>query len=246
MTHTTERKRQRRTERERANSTGSRLEMPAVALGIGLSAVGLARRSRGGLVLAAIGVWLCYRGLRAQPDGRAQLETDLASLESDAPFRFDPEPAVEQSITIDRSPEELFDRWLDPMAASQALWPVAEVSTSDPDVWIWRIRGPFGWEHTWTTEIVESEPDEFVRWESHEDAAIPCWGAIRFREVPGDRGTAVTIAMDFDPPGGAIGDALVRRAGLVPETLAASALRRFKSLVETGEVPRSRESPSTR
>jgi hypothetical protein len=52
-----------------------------------------------------------------------------------------------------------------------------------------------------------------------------------FYRVPG-RGTEVVLRLRFDPPGGAIGDALARLWGMSPATLAVRALDRFKELAE--------------
>jgi len=69
---------------------------------------------------------------------------------------------------------------------------------------------------------------------------------LRWRSAPGDRGTSVPLRVRFDPLGGALGDAAAKVAGVVPSMLADKALRRFKSLVETGEIPTIARQPAAR
>ncbi len=68
-------------------------------------------------------------------------------------------------------------------------------------------------------------------------------GAIRFQPAPGDRGTEIHV--DFEQPtfAGPIGEKVQRVAGTNPEQQADEDLRRFRQVVETGEVVRSDGSP---
>ncbi|WP_207586331.1 cyclase [Halomontanus rarus] len=110
----------------------------------------------------------------------------------------------------------------------------------------WTADGPLDRQLAWETAIVDERPGEFLRWETLEGARIPHTGTIRFRPAPGDRGTEVTFGVHVDPPGGAVGDAIMSRTNLVPKTLVGTALRRFKSLAETGEIPTLERNPSGR
>ncbi|MFC7213084.1 SRPBCC family protein [Saliphagus sp. GCM10025334] len=220
--------------------------LASIVAGGTLLAIGVRKRSLGGAIAAGVGALLCYRGLAARDGSRSALESEPDDeRRRDARFSG-AAPAVERSITIDRSPEELFERWRDPDTVTRVLGPVVDVTADDPDVWTWRIAGPFDRQWTWKTEVVESEPGTFIGWESHDDAAIPSWGTVRFRPAPADRGTVVTLDLNFDPPGGALGDAAVNRGGIIPATLVTKTLRRFKALIETGEIPTLERNPSAR
>jgi NADPH:quinone reductase-like Zn-dependent oxidoreductase len=53
----------------------------------------------------------------------------------------------------------------------------------------------------------------------------------------GDRGTEVHVHIDYLPPGGAIGHWVASMLGENPSRVVREDVRRFKRLMETGEVP---------
>jgi len=74
-------------------------------------------------------------------------------------------------------------------------------------------------------------------WREHD----PLAGApATFQDAPGDRGTE--IHADYDESGG-VGGLVKKVSGSDPRAKAMDALRRFKALVETGEIPRSDATP---
>jgi hypothetical protein len=66
---------------------------------------------------------------------------------------------------------------------------------------------------------------------------------VEFRHAPGGRGTEVRVEMEYQPRGGAIGAALAKVLGGDPTGQIRHDLKRFKQIVETGEVVLS-EGPS--
>ena len=67
--------------------------------------------------------------------------------------------------------------------------------------------------------------------------------AIRFVPAPGDRGTEMHVDLETSPPGGVVGARVAKVFGEDPEQNVKDDLRRFKQVVETGEVVRSEASP---
>ncbi len=67
--------------------------------------------------------------------------------------------------------------------------------------------------------------------------------AIRFVPAPGDRGTEIHVDLETSQPGGVVGARLKKAFGEDPEQNVKDDLRRFKQVVETGEVVRSDGSP---
>ncbi len=220
---------------------GGRLAVAAA--GGTLLVLGFRRRSLGGVTAAVAGGWLLYRGLRGGLSG-GTVGTESAG-EAD---RADATGAVEttRSVTIGAPPEDVYERWRDPETMSRLYGDLLEVSAQNEDRWRWTASGPLGASVSWDTRVVEDRPGERLRWESLGNAPVASEGSVRFREAPADRGTEVTFRFRFEPPGGAVGAAVTDRLEIVPESLAGVVLDRFKSLVETGELPSLESNPSAR
>src|SRR4051812_10527233 len=63
---------------------------------------------------------------------------------------------------------------------------------------------------------------------------------VSFKDAPGDRGTEIHLEVDVP---GKLGEMARKLTGSEPLAKARDDLRRFKHLVETGEIPRSDASP---
>lgn len=210
----------------------------AVLIGGVLVVRGLRKRSLRGIVMAIAGGVILVRATGI---------TSGTSERERAPGRAATEGAeVTRSITIGRSADELYEAWRDPETMSEIMGHFAEIRSAGDDRLHWTVYGPRGWEASWETRIVDDQPGELIRWRSPADAMVPNEGVVRFDEAPGDRGTKVTLSISFDPPGGSLGQAAARRLDLVPETIAGETLSRFKSLVESGEIPSLDENSSGR
>ena len=66
---------------------------------------------------------------------------------------------------------------------------------------------------------------------------------VAYAPAPGDRGTEVRVRLDQQAAGGVIGQKIAALAGTDPQRQLDDALRRFKQVLETGEVVRSEASP---
>jgi uncharacterized membrane protein len=67
--------------------------------------------------------------------------------------------------------------------------------------------------------------------------------SVRFMEAPGDRGTEIHVEINSEPRAGRLGEIAQKLTGSEPQAKARDDLRRFKQLVETGEIPRSDSTP---
>ena len=59
---------------------------------------------------------------------------------------------------------------------------------------------------------------------------------MSFLRAPGDRGTELRVELQYRPPAGALGAAVAKLLGREPGQQIAGDLRRFKQVIETGEV----------
>ncbi len=75
------------------------------------------------------------------------------------------------------------------------------------------------------------------------DPDVPNDGEVRFRPAPGGRGTEIHVTLRYWVPGGKLGGAVARYFGEDPHQQLDDDLRRFKQIIETGEVVRSEGAP---
>ncbi len=90
---------------------------------------------------------------------------------------------------------------------------------------------------------MEDIADQLIAWRSIEGADVPNSGSVPFAPAPGGRGTEVTLEVEYEPPGRAMGAAVARLFGEEPDQQIKDDLRRFKQVMETGEVVRSDGTP---
>lgn len=193
---------------------------------------------------AALAVDLLYRGI----SGHSYLYQALGISTADGSKLEEGAytPEVTCAITIGKSAEELYRLWRDPQRLSRIVGDYVEVTEISANRQHWSMHIPPGLNVKWDAQIVEDRPGEFLRWTSLEGTRLPNEGSIRFQPAPGGRGTEVKLHVRFNPPGGVLGGTVVKRLGFVPRLFAEQALRRLKSLAETGEIPTLAHNPAAR
>ena len=100
----------------------------------------------------------------------------------------------------------------------------------------WVVKAPGGKTVEWDATITGERDNEFIAWASDEGADVPNSGRIDFRDAQGNRGTIVTATILYDPPAGIIGKVIAKMFQREPAIQARRDLRRFKQLMETGEI----------
>jgi len=89
----------------------------------------------------------------------------------------------------------------------------------------------------WDAEILQDREGEWIAWRSLPGSQVENSGSVRFTPAPGARGTEVRVQMEYLPPAGQMGRVLAMLFGEEPEQQIREDLRRFKQLMETGEIP---------
>lgn len=151
---------------------------------------------------------------------------------------------VQKSITIDRPAADLYERWRDLTKLPGIMRHLESVEPTGERRSHWRAKGPAGTSIEWDAETIEDQPRR-IAWRSVDDATVPNRGAVEFEDAPDGRGTILRVDLQYDPPGGAVGAAVAKLFGEEPSHQIADDLRRFKQLVETGEIATG-EGPSAR
>jgi uncharacterized membrane protein len=143
---------------------------------------------------------------------------------------------LNKSIIINSSPEELYQYWRDFENLPRFMHHLESVKVTGDGRSHWVATAPAGTTVEWDAEITEDRPNELIAWQSLEGADVYNRGSVRFERAPGNRGTIVRVEIDYDPPGGKLGAAVAKLFGEDPEQQVNSDLRRFKQVIETGEV----------
>ena len=145
---------------------------------------------------------------------------------------------VSKVVTIKQSPETVYQFWRRLETLPQFMEHLEAVRVTDPRHSHWVAKAPGG-RVEWDAEITEDVPNERLAWQSLHGAEIENRGIVRFRPAPADRGTEVKVDVYYDAPGGAAGATIAKWFGEEPQQQVRDNLRRFKQMMETGEVVRS-------
>ena len=152
---------------------------------------------------------------------------------------------VGKSVTVGKSRQEVYDFWREFTRFPQFMDNVESVEKLDDKRSRWTIAAPAGASVELVTRITEDRAGEIIAWESEPESQIATKGQVEFLEAAPGRGTVVRLLMRYDPPGGIIGRGIAKLLQREPQVQARRDLRRFKQLIETGEVT-TNASPSGR
>ena len=199
---------------------------------------GLGRRTWSGAALAMIGGGLLYHGV----SGRSSLYR-LLGIDTIRTTRGKQLIEVVKAMTINRSQEEVYGFWRNVENLPRFMRHLRSVEKIDEKRSHWTAAGPVGLSVTWEAEIVNEKPNELIAWQSTEGAAIQNWGIVRFTPAPGGKGTEVKVELEYEPVAGTVGVALSKVFGEEPAQQIEEDLRRFKQIMETGEIPTTEGQP---
>lgn len=154
----------------------------------------------------------------------------------DKPGQGDADMLVGRTVTINRPRPELFAYWRDFANLATFMENVERIDVLDDRRSHWVVKAPGRKTVEWTSVITGEQDGSFIAWASEDGADVPNSGRIDFRDAQADRGTIVTATILYDPPAGAIGKLIAKMFQREPAIQARRDLRRFKQLMETGEI----------
>lgn len=147
------------------------------------------------------------------------------------------------AITVNRPPDEVYRFWRDVENLPRFMAHLESVHGEGGVRSHWVARAPAGGTVEWDAEVVEDVPASLVAWRSLDGAQVPNSGTVRLAPAPGGGATEVRVELEYQAPLGAVGAAAARLFGEDPTQQIKDDLRRFKQVVETGDVVRSDGSP---
>lgn len=141
------------------------------------------------------------------------------------------------TVTIMKPRQELYAYWRDFQHLPGFMENVIEIRPiAGENRATWRIRAPMGHVVDVVTEVAEDRAGEVIAWRSVEDSEIETEGRVTFADAPGTRGTRVSLVIGYKPPAGAMGKIFAKAFRREPQIQARHDLKRFKMLMETGEI----------
>lgn len=149
-----------------------------------------------------------------------------------------------RSVLINRPRSELYTYFRDFQNLPTFMENLKAVRPEGGKVSTWVVKAPAGKTVEVKTKVVAEKKGELIAWASTPDSTIESRGRIEFRDAPGNRGTYVTLVIAYDPPGGMLGKWAAKLFRREPEVQARVELKRFKMLMETGEIATSDNRPT--
>jgi len=208
----------------------------------------LTDRSPAGAALAAAGTALIYRGATGHCAMYAAAGINTAHDDDDTKIALAGPRGVnvEDSFTINASPEELYVFWRNFELLPRFMNHVLEVRQLDARRSHWVARAPAGRKAEWDAEIINEIPGELIGWRTLPGSDVVSAGSVHFTCAPGGRGTEVRVRLQYDPPAGKVGATVAWLLGHDPAHSIHEDLRRFKQLMEAGEIPTTKGQPRGR
>ncbi len=142
---------------------------------------------------------------------------------------------IGHAVTINKPAAELYAYFRDFSKLASFMENVVRVDVIDSRRSHWVVKAPAGRTVEWDARINEEREGELIAWTSEEGADVTNAGRVEFRDA-GARGTVVTATIAYDPPAGTIGKLVAKLFQREPAIQARRDLRRFKQLMETGEI----------
>ena len=203
-------------------ATSTQEAILTLAAGGALAGLGIWRRGWFGATMGAAGGYLLYCGVRD--------------------FQRPYQGRVRVSYTISKDRQEVYD-----FAANPQNWPkfmhAIQVKNNGDGKFAFSIGEPAGIDFESNVEITDQQAGEHIAWASAEQM-LEHRGVIRFKQAPGDRGTEISVALEYKAPAGPIARGLASLVGWGPEQVVRESLRHLKQLLEAGEIPTTQGQPA--
>jgi uncharacterized membrane protein len=161
-------------------------------------------------------------------------------LSSQRLFQSESEGTVEvevcESLAINASPQQLYTFWRNAENLPQFMRHLESVQVTGERTSHWIARAPANNCVEWDSEIVDDQPGQRIGWRTLPGSQVVHEGMVTFEPAIAGRGAIVRVEMLYRPPAGKVGRQIARLFGEEPAQQIHEDLRRFKQLLETGEV----------
>ena len=211
-------------------------QVGSAVIGSALVMSGLRRGGASGLLSSLIGGALLYRGMTGHCHGYSLVGVDTSHRNYPTSVPAQQGVKIEQSIIVNRKPEELFVFWKNLENLPAVFRHLDSVKVTNETHSHWVARGPFNRLFEWDAELFNVREPELIAWRSLPGSQVDSAGSVRFQALGHNRGTSLTVSLKYNPPAGKLGAAIASMLGQGMEQELDEDLRQFKSRMETGEV----------
>lgn len=218
-------------------NVGDKERLLSVLGGGALGLFGLSRFSLGGLVLAAIGGSMVYRGVIGHCSLYQALDISTAPPRGPATsIRAGHGVKVEETIVVARDIGTVWRFWRNLENVGRFMRHLERVEEIDNRRSRWVARSPLGFKLEWVAEIINEKENELIAWRSVEDSQVDTAGSVHFRELPNGQGTEVHVNLKYDAHAAQLAEPLTRLMGASPQQQIREDLQQFKQAMESGEA----------
>lgn len=212
-------------------NVGSSERIVSTGLGGLLVANGILRGRLPGLLMTAIGGALIYRGVSGFCALYQQLGINSSSMEGERAITKGVK--IEESVTIRRPAQELYDAWTRWEQLPQILPHIEHVKDLGHGRTRWTARGPLGTSLSWDAEVINQDPGRMVAWQSIGGGDVDTAGSVHF-DAADENTTRMTVSMQYQPPGGRLTAVVAEFLGIGLDRRTREDLQRFKRIMESG------------
>jgi uncharacterized membrane protein len=143
---------------------------------------------------------------------------------------------VEQSVTINRPVVEVYRFWRNFENLPRFMDHLESVAVIDESRSHWVAKGPAGTRVEWDAVIHNEIDDELIAWRSLPGSDVNNAGSVHFTPTADGTCTDVRVVLSYEPPAGSVGAAMARLLGEEPSKQVDDDLRRFKQVMDSGDV----------
>ncbi len=231
-------------------NVGSAERFASAVAGGALLAYGMKRGDTLGILLSVLGGGVALRGATGHCQVYDAMDVDTSGVPKNKNFAgsktgsksptyqnglLSGKVHVSKSLTINKSPAELYSFWRNFENLPQFMEHLESVKNLDGKKSHWKAKAPLGKSVEWDAEVTSEQENSRIGWRSLEGADIPNSGVVEFKPTT-NRGTEVKVSLTYEAPGGALGAMFAKLFGEEPSQQVYGDLYRFKSLMESGEV----------
>lgn len=223
------------------NVTGGERWLSILAGGT-LATYGVKRGGPLGILAAFAGSALVARGARGQDPLKRAFTSSAVDEKIATKQGWSTAATAAAGVSINKPREQVYAFWRDFNNLPRIMKNLDSVEVLDDKHQIWRVKGPGGRTFQWRSTITQETPGHVYHWVSEGD--IKNAGSVEFRDAPKGHGTEVALQIAYEPPLGQFGRIAAKFARTEPQIQARMELKRFKMMMESGEISTARLNPT--